>query len=152
MTRDILIYTLACGCTDWCTCEQCAQGIPHEVGTPFGCTHHDVTTITAHVPQPDLDAPVQDGEVAIIGSHDLFTLAADHPMRAGHCVICHQPIGDQPLTVICVAGLGGPSCTCGMVPGAAYLIHGSHLNDDPTTLLPHLETAMDCQHTHPWTD
>lgn len=152
MTRDILVYTLACGCTDWCTCRQCGTGEPHPAGTSWGCDDHGVTTVTGHVDIPELNTPVKDGDVVVIGSGDTFTLADDHPMRAARCGICSLPIGGDPASVVALAGLGGPSCDCGLVPSSVYLIHGTHLNMTPDQMMPYLETAMTCQAGHPWTE
>lgn len=150
MTRDILVYTLGCGCTDWCTCTPCGLGQPHEPGTTWNCDQHGRTTVTAHVAVPDLNTPVENGEIATVGSKDTFTLADDHPMRAVRCAVCALPIGDQQASVISVVALGGPGCTCGMIPSTAYLIHGTHLAMTPDQLMTHLETAMACQGDHPW--
>lgn len=150
MIRDILVYTLACGCTDWCTCGPCGHGIPHEPGTTWHCDQHGRTTITSHVAVPDISTPVTDGEIAIVGSKDTFTLAADHPMRAARCAVCSLPAGDQQVSVVSVAALDGPACTCGMIPSTAYLIHGTHLTLTPDQLMASLETAMVCPADHPW--
>lgn len=152
MTRDILVYTLACGCTDWCTCRQCGLSEPHTPGTSWGCDDHGVTTVVNHVEVPELNPPVENGEIAVVGSHETFTLADNHPMRAARCVVCALPIDGEPITVLSVAGLGGPSCDCGCVPSAAYLIHGTHLTMTPNELLKYLETAMGCETDHPWTE
>lgn len=152
MTREILVYQLACGCTDWCTCNQCGLSEPHTPGTSWGCEHHGVTTVVKYVEVPELDPPVENGEIAIVGSHNTFILADGHPMRAGRCVVCTQRINGEPVTVMAVARLGGPSCHCGCVPSAAYLIHGTHLNLTPDELLKYLDDAMSCQTDHPWTD
>lgn len=152
MTRDILVYTLACGCTDWCTCTPCGLGQPHEPGTPWSCDAHGETTVTGHVDVPELDPPVENGEVVVVGSNDTFTLADDHPMRAARCGICSLPIGGEPVTALAIAALGGPGCDCGQVPSSIYLIHGLHLNMTPDQMMPYIETAMTCEADHPWTD
>lgn len=152
MTRDILVYTLGCGCTDWCTCTPCGLGQPHAPGTTWGCDAHGLTTVTSYVEVPELTTPVENGEIAIVGSKDTFILAGDHPMRAARCAVCSRPVGDQQVSVITVAALGGPSCDCGMVPSTAYLIHGTHLSLTPDQLMAHLETAMACPDDHPWAE
>ena len=150
MIRDILIYTLACGCTDWCTCQPCGLGQPHEPGTGWHCDQHGQTTITSHVAVPDLGTPVENGAVVIVGSKDTFTLADGHPMRAARCAVCSLPVGDRQVSVVSVAALGGPACTCGMIPGSTYLIHETHLTLTPDQLMASLETAMVCPADHPW--
>lgn len=149
MTRDMLLYTLDCGCTDWCTCGQCALTYPHKPGTGWHCDDHGPTNVTNYVRVPDPKPPVENGEIAIIGSKDTFTLAEDHPMRAARCVVCSQPVAGELATVISVAGLGGPACHCGLVASNAYLIHGWHLTMTPDELMPYLETAMGCDNYHP---
>lgn len=152
MTRDILVYVLACGCTDWCTCGQCGLSEPHKTGTGWHCDQHGPTNVTQYIEVPELNPPIENGGIAVVNSNDTFTLAEDHPMRAGRCSICSLPIGGEPVTVMAVAGLGGPSCDCGIVPATAYLIHGTHLTMTPDRMMPYIETAMGCQADHPLTD
>lgn len=150
MTRDILVYLLDCGCTDWCTCNQCGITEPHQPGTGWHCDDHGPTNVKQYVEVPDTSAPINDGDVAVIGSPDSIVFAVDHPMRAGRCAVCSLPIGGEPATILAVIGLGGPSCHCGQVPAGAYLIHASHSDMPQPQLMAAVEVAMTCQETHPW--
>lgn len=152
MTRDILVYVLDCGCTDWCTCTQCALTQPHTPGTGWRCDEHGPTNVKNYIEVPELKVPVEDGSLVMVGSGDSFTLAAGHPMRAARCAVCSLPVDGNPVTLVSLAALGGPGCDCGLVPASTYLIHANHLSMTPEQIMEHIETALLCPHDHPWTD
>lgn len=150
MTQDILVYLLGCGCTTWCTCDQCGLTEPHKPGTGWRCDEHGPTTVKQYVEVPDTSAPINDGDVAVIGSPDSIVFAEEHPMRSGRCAVCSLPIGGEPIVILAIAGLGGPSCDCGQVTAAAYLIHATHQNMPQHQVMDAIEVAMTCPADHPW--
>lgn len=152
MTRDILVYALGCGCTDWCTCGQCGLTEPHTPGTRWECDEHGKTTVTQYIEVPEFKPPVDNGALVAIGTGDTFTLTDDHPMRSARCAVCSLPVNGEPVTLMSVAAIGGPGCDCGLVPGTTYIFHGTHLTMTPEQILTTLEIAMTCQNDHPWTE
>ncbi len=88
-----------------------------------------------------VDAPDQ---VVVIAHHGLYLFDPGHRIRAGKCLTCRQPIGDQAAVLVTVVSFAQELCDCSCVEGDTFLMHAGHLPMPRETLTAAVSRALHC--------
>jgi hypothetical protein len=93
---------------------------------------------------------VGEGSLTLIAGALPVTLAAGHRLRGLTCIICRAPVGGDVVVVVGVAGLAGPGCRCGGIPGDLFLIHEEHMPVNVAAAVGAVARALGDGHDHDW--